>query len=148
MYKLSAQLSQLNNETSRKCTAEEYLSNLKQKVSEVEALIARKKERIGQIKEVVVHSHNEISTSKKQMAGIEDECNILGKEVIGPLYKPPYENNRKIRDKITLIQKRAKDIQPNETELGGEPQYIHLCFFSSLRHFCCKDAEPEKEKAM
>jgi len=112
LYKLSAQLSQLKNETNRKKTAEEYLQNLKQKLSEVESLVARKNERILQIKEVVMHSHNEISTKRKEMVRIENECRNIGSEVFGPFYKPPQESSRKIKEKIALIQKHANEIQP------------------------------------
>merc|ERR1739844_129517 len=78
LYKLSAQLSQLRNETNRKQTAEEYLKNLKKKVSEVESLVVRKNERILQIKEVVMHSHNEISNKRKEMVNVENECKSIG----------------------------------------------------------------------
>ena len=114
LYKLSAQLSQLKNETNRKKTAEEYLQNLKQKLSEVESLVARKNERILQIKEVVMHSHNEISIKRKEMVRVENECKNIGSEVFGPFYKPPQESSRKIKEKIALIQKHANEIQPED----------------------------------
>ena len=127
LYKLSAQLSQLRNETNRKHTAEEYLQNLKQKITEVESLVARKNDRILQIKEVVMHSHNEISNKRKEMVNVENECKSIGNEVFGPFYKPPQESSRKIREKIALIKKHAKEIQPDENsthylsnEKGGE----------------------------
>merc|ERR1712018_566789 len=115
----SAQLSQLRNETNRKQTAEEYLQNLKKKVSEVESLVERKNERILQIKEVVMHSHNEISNKRKEMVNVENECKIIGNEIFGPFYKPPQESSRKIREKIALIQKHAKEIQPDETPVSN-----------------------------
>merc|ERR1712150_130119 len=127
LYKLSAQLSQLRNEANRKHTAEEYLQNLKQKITEVESLVARKNDRILQIKEVVMHSHNEISNKRKEMVNVENECKSIGNEVFGPFYKPPQESSRKIREKIALIKKHAKEIQPDENsthylsnEKGGE----------------------------
>ena len=113
LYKLSAQLSQLRNETNRKKTAEEYLQNLKQRISEVESLVARKNERIVQIKEVVMHSHNELSNKREELVVVENDCKQIGNEIFGPFYKPPQESSRKIKEKIALIKKHANEIQPN-----------------------------------
>merc|ERR1719273_1319384 len=120
LYKRSAHLSQLKNEINRKETAEAYLSNLQRKVSEVEALIVRKNERIGQIKGVVLHSHNEISTKRKEMVIVENECKILGKQIIGSGYKPPQESSSKIREKIALIRKHGKEILPEGKRIESQ----------------------------
>ena len=112
LSKLSAQLSQLKNEKIRKTTAEEYLFNLKQKVLEVETLIGRKNERIKQIKDVVVHSHSEIGNRKKEILLLETQCQILGKDILGPSYQPLPGNSRKVVDKISLMQKNTHKSQP------------------------------------
>ena len=62
-----------------------------------------------------MQSHNQISNKRKEMISAENDCNVIGKEVYGPLYKLPKESSRKIREKIALIQKHAKQIQPEYT---------------------------------
>merc|ERR1712223_350951 len=94
-------------------TAEEYLQNLKQRISEVESLVTRKNERIVQIKEVVMHSHNELSNKREELVVVENDCKQIGDEIFGPFYKPPQESSRKIKEKIALIKKHANEIQPN-----------------------------------
>ena len=112
LSKLSAQLSQLKNEKIRKSTAEEYLFNLKQKVLEVETLIGRKNERIKQIKDVVVHSHSEIGNRKKEILLLETQCQILGKDILGPSYQPLPGNSPEVVDKISLTQKKTNKSHP------------------------------------
>ena len=111
LFKLSAQLSQLNSEKEKKQTAEAFLADLKRQVSETQALIARKDDRINQLKHVVLMSHKQVSSRRKEIVKLEGECRTIGKKLVNADYKPPQENSREIKNKIALIQKNAKRMQ-------------------------------------
>ena len=68
LFKLSAEVSQLKEETSKKETAEAFLEKLQRQVAVTSELITRKNERINKLKSVVRQSHQDVVTKSQSMS--------------------------------------------------------------------------------
>lgn len=115
LFKLSAEVSQLKEETKKKVNAELFLAKLKSQIAMTEDLISKKDERVVGLKKVVRQSHKDIVIKSKVMSGLKKECKTLGVQVQGANYEPPTEGMSTIRKKLNVINNSARRI-PNKEE--------------------------------
>ena len=116
LFKLSAEVSQLNEETNKKATAEAFLEKLKQQMTDTEKLIAKKNERISKLKSVVSQSRQDILAKSTSLSLLKKECKTLGMKVKGQSYQPPQEGMDTIRKKLNVINNSAKKVTTNDTK--------------------------------
>jgi len=117
LFKLSAEVSQLKEETKKRDTAEQFKLELQRQLAAVEDLIGRKNERITNFKNVVKKSHQDIQAQAKTMSVLKKDCKTLGLVVKGADYEPPQEGMDMMRKKLNVINSSAKRI-PQEEENG------------------------------
>jgi len=115
LFKLSAEVSQLKEETSKKETAEAFLEKLQKQVAVTSELITRKNERLNTLKTVVRQSHQEVVTKSRSMSILKKECKSMGTILKGNAYQPPQEGMDTIRKKLSVINNSAKNVTNNST---------------------------------
>ena len=115
LFKLSAEVSQLKEETSKKETAEAFLEQLQKQVAVTSELITRKNERLNTLKTVVRQSHQEVVTKSRSMSILKKECKSMGTILKGNAYQPPQEGMDTIRKKLSVINNSAKNVTNNST---------------------------------
>jgi len=115
LYKLSAEVSQLKEETSKKETAEAFLEKLQRQVAVTSELITRKNERINKLKTVVRQSHQDVVTKSQSMSILKKQCKTMGTALKGTDYQPPKEGMDTIRKKLTVINNSAKKVNTTAT---------------------------------
>merc|ERR1719384_2584460 len=118
LFKLSAEVSQLKEETKKRDTAEQFKLELQRQLAAVEDLIGRKNERITNFKNVVKKSHQDIQAQAKTMSVLKKDCKTLGLVVKGADYEPPQEGMDMMRKKLNVINSSAKRIPQEEEENG------------------------------
>ena len=121
LFKLSAEVSQLKEETKKRDTAEQFKLELQRQLAAVEELIGRKNERITNFKNVVKKSHQEIQAQAKTMSVLKKDCKTLGLVVKGTDYEPPQEGMDMMRKKLNVINSSAKRIPQEEENNGIKP---------------------------
>jgi hypothetical protein len=126
LFKLSAEVSQLKEETSKKETAEAFLEKLQKQVAVTSELITRKNERLNTLKTVVRQSHQEVVTKSRSMSILKKECKSMGTILKGNAYQPPQEGMDTIRKKLSVINNSAKNVTNNTTNSTNRQNQINL----------------------
>jgi len=119
LFKLSAEVSQLKEETSKKETAEAFLEKLQSQVAVTIELITKKNERINKLKTVVRQSHQDVVTKSQSMSILRKECKSMGTTLKGKNYQTPQEGMDLIRKKLSVIQSSAKKVATNQNETNN-----------------------------
>ena len=122
LFKLSAEVSQLKEETSKKETAEAFLEKLQSQVAVTIELIAKKNERINKLKTVVRESHLDVVTKNDSMAILKKQCKSMGVTLKGTSYQTPQEGMDLIRKKLSVINSSAKKVATNDVVNGEAPK--------------------------
>lgn len=99
LYKLSAQMSQLQRQSIELEGAVSYAAELRNQLRETEQLVKLRGEKVENLREVIRNSHQEVTLYKDQMLSAEDKCKRLGDEVYGSEYILPPQGAQNIRDK-------------------------------------------------
>lgn len=99
LYKLSAQMSQLQRQSIELEGAVSYAAELRNQLRETEQLVKLREEKVENLREVIRNSHQEVTLYKEQMLSAEDTCKRLGDEVYGSEYILPPQGAQNIRDK-------------------------------------------------
>ena len=99
LYKLSAQMSQLQRQSIELEGAVSYAAELRNQLRETEQLVKLREEKVENLREVIRNSHQEVTLYKEQMLSAEDTCKRLGDEVYGSDYILPPQGAQNIRDK-------------------------------------------------
>lgn len=122
LYKLSAEVSQLKQESSKKETAEAFLEKLMKQVATTQELISKKSLRINKLKNVVRQSHQEIVAKSKAIGVLKKECKTIGMTVQGQDYNPPQQGMDMIRKKLSVIHNSAKVVNKQQKETEKKQQ--------------------------
>ena len=99
LYKLSAQMSQLQRQSIELEGAVSYAEELRNQLRETEQLVKLRGEKVENLREVIRNSHEEVTLYKEQMMSAEEKCKRLGDQVYGAEYVLPPQGAQNIRDK-------------------------------------------------
>merc|ERR1712008_238624 len=143
LFKLSAEVSQLKEETSKKETAEAFLEKLQKQVAVTSELITRKNERLNTLKTVVRQSHQEVVTKSRSMSILKKECKSMGTMLKGNAYQPPQEGMDTIRKKLSVINNSAKNVTNTSTNSTNRQNQNNLAN-NQANSIKAEPAVPEK----
>ena len=146
LFKLSAEVSQLKEETSKKETAEAFLEKLQKQVAVTSELITRKNERLNTLKTVVKQSQQEVVTKNRSMSILKKECKSMGTILKGNAYQPPQEGMDTIRKKLSVINNSAKNVTNNTTNSTNRQNQNNLAN-NQANSIKVEPAVPEKPDA-
>lgn len=108
IFKLSAQVSQLKQESKNLEAATSFAADLRRQLAETEAIVERNVARIFHLKTKIGSDLVDMVSQKSVMTKIEEECRTKGQELHGPMYKLPQAPEReRIKKKLALIKSNA-----------------------------------------
>ena len=100
LYKLSAQMSQLQKQSIELEGAENYAAELRKQLKETDQLVSLRTEKVENLRQVIRNSHQEVTVYKERMLSKEKECIVLGGAVYGPEYSIPLQGAQNIRNNL------------------------------------------------
>ena len=103
LYKLSAQMSQLQKQSIELEGAVNYAAELRNQLRETEQLVKLREEKVENLREVIRNSHQEVTVFKEKMLRDEKHCEELGGEVYGSDYTLPPQGAQNIRDNTNMF---------------------------------------------
>jgi len=121
LYKLSAEMSQLQRRSIEYEGAVSYAEELRKQLKETEELVKLRAERVEGLREVIRTSHVKVLTCKEDMVKTENECRNMGLEAYGSSYELPTLGSLNIRKKLEQIKLTATKVKESKNSEDVEP---------------------------